>query len=133
MLFCLVSVVCLVAGCEDDEINAPVSPCKGLISITDINGNVYEVVEIGSQCWMKENLRTTRYRDSTVIIERNYLPPEQFYDNVYLDAWYWAKSDQSEDSIYGKLYTWAAVNSSHGICPSGWHAPSQSEFDTLIN
>ena len=91
--------------------------------VVDVEGNFYRTVRIGEQCWMAENLRTTKYANGTSITG--------VYDN---GATYLAN--------YGKVYTWAAVmngasssNSNpsgvQGVCPNGWHIPSESEWQEL--
>jgi len=89
-------------------------------TVTDYDGNVYETVTIGSQTWTKENLRSIHYADGTLI--------EEVY--VYDD-------NESNAAIFGRLYTWNAVSNTgksvQGICPEGWHIPSKSECETLID
>ncbi len=102
----------------------------GCGTVTDIDGNVYQTVTIGTQCWMKENLKTTRYRDGTAI------------PNV-TDSLAWAinttgayshyNNNSANNSTYGKLYNWYAVSNSKNICPIGWHVPSDTEWSTLVN
>ena len=109
----------------------------GIDSIIDYDGNIYHTVEIGQQCWMKENLRTTHYEDGTVIpigaitsetVAYRYEPGGSFL-NV---------------PTFGYLYNWAAVmhgtassntnpSEVQGICPSGWHVPSYAEWMQLTN
>lgn len=91
-------------------------------TVTDFDGNVYETVTIGTQTWMKENLRSQHYADGTPIDEA------YAYDD-----------NESNVTVYGRLYTWAAVmatgksTNSQGICPDGWHVPSKAECETLID
>ncbi|TVQ13844.1 MAG: hypothetical protein EA361_09080 [Bacteroidetes bacterium] len=96
-------------------------------TVTDIDGNVYTTIEIGDQIWMAENLRTTRYADGTII------SGAYAYDN----------SDENADN-YGKLYTWEAVmggstssdenpSGVQGVCPAGWHVPSDAEWTQLTD
>lgn len=94
--------------------------------ITDIAGNIYHTIKIGSQIWMKENLRTDKFNDNSSI------------PLVTVDA-LWKNSDSAYcwwgnnvDSIYGCLYNWKAVNTGK-LCPDGWHVPSFAEVETLIN
>ena len=105
--------------------------------VTDIDGNVYKTVKLGNQVWMAENLRTTRYADGTPIP----LGTESSYDVAYR---YYPDDNSANVSDYGYLYNWAAVmNGSasseanpsgvQGICPDGWHVPSDAEWTELTN
>ncbi len=96
-------------------------------TVTDIDGNVYSTVQIGEQVWMSENLRTTRYADGTTI------SGAFSYDNSPENA-----------ANYGKLYTWEAVmggsessdenpSGVQGVCPNGWHVPSDAEWTQLTD
>jgi uncharacterized protein (TIGR02145 family) len=96
--------------------------------VADIDGNVYHIVTIGSQVWMAENLRTTRYNDDTFIPKITVNQP--WYMSIS-GASCWYNNDSSAFEIpYGKLYNWYAVNSGK-LCPTGWHVPSDSEWKTL--
>ena len=106
-------------------------PCPGTPTVTDYDGNIYNTVKIGNQCWMKENLRTTHYADGTTIITDNYCSSTEAYYDAPVSS-----------SIYGYLYNWKAVmhNSSsspanpsgvQGVCPTGWHVPSNVEWSQL--
>jgi len=86
-------------------------------TVTDIDGNVYNTVTIGSQVWMAENLKVTKYRNGDVIGLRQ---------SAYND-------NESNVATYGRLYEWNAVNDSRGISPAGWHVPSDAEWTVLIN
>ncbi len=112
-------------------------PCPGAATVTDIDNNVYNTVQIGIQCWMKENLRTTRYFNGTSI------PMGSTYSNTEPYRYY-PNNDQSNVSTYGYLYNWKAVMGSsssssanpsgvQGICPTGWHVPSDAEWTQLTN
>ena len=101
--------------------------------VTDLDGNIYNTVKIGKQCWMKENLRTKHYPDGTSISESygTLSTSVGYYYHIYNNADY--------DITYGLLYNWpAAMNNSNvsgarGICPQGWHIPRKTEYNTLIN
>jgi uncharacterized protein (TIGR02145 family) len=98
-------------------------------TIKDIENNVYKVVQIGTQVWMAENLRTTKYNDNANI--------PLVTDN---DAWYylktpgycWYDNETSNKFIYGALYNWYTVNTGK-LCPTGWHVPTDAEWTTLEN
>ncbi len=113
------------------------------LSIKDIDGNWYNVVKIGNQFWLKENLKTTHYADGTAILDGS----EIAYLNVNDKYWMIPTDVIDKDSYvdtYGLLYTWSAAingfvgsNSNpsniQGVCPDGWHIPSDSEWDELAD
>jgi uncharacterized protein (TIGR02145 family) len=96
--------------------------------VKDIDGNWYNVVQIGNQCWMAENLKTTKYRNGDTIPTNlsnaswstNSSGAYAIYNNAVVN-----------DSIYGKLYNGYAVADPRGLCPTGWHVPSDAEWQTL--
>lgn len=111
-------------------------PCPGIPTITDIDGNIYNTIQIGQQCWMKENLRTTRYADNRIIPVGINTPSET-------DPFrYPPANNEGNVSTLGYLYNWAAVmygapsstsnpSGVQGICPTGWHVPSDVEWIQL--
>ena len=103
--------------------------CNGLTNIT-YNGHTYELVEIGGQCWFKENLQTRTYRDGTPI---NYPGTDNIvWANDTIGAYSWYDNDStSYASTYGALYNWYAVDNSAGLCPTGWHVPSDAQWTVL--
>lgn len=114
------------------------APCLGSETLTDIDGNVYNTVQIGSQCWMKENLRATKYANGT---------PISVGDDSYstsIACYYYPDNDAGNVTDYGLLYNWkAAMGGSsssvsnpsgvQGICPIGWHLPSAAEWSQLVS
>jgi len=103
----------------------------GQCTITDIDGNVYNTVKIGSQLWMAQNLRTTRYNDGTTIPN---VTNTNTWINLTTDARCTLNNVSEIDSIViiGRLYNWYAVNTGK-ICPTGCHVPSDAEWTTLQN
>lgn len=104
------------------------APCAGMPTITDIDGNIYNTVQIGSQCWMKENLNIgTRIAGATNQTENGVIE-KYCYDD-----------DESNCDIYGGLYQWdemmqnVAIAGTQGICPQGWHLPTDEEWTTLTS
>lgn len=97
-------------------------------TVSDVDGNVYNVVTIGNQCWMKENLRTTKYRNGNTI-------PGNLNDSIWKATTSGAQADYNNDSansaVYGKLYNWYAIADTAGLCPVGWHIPSDAEWNDL--
>ena len=112
-------------------------PCAGAPTVTDIDGHVYNTVKLGNQCWMASNLRTTRYADGTLIAPGS--------GNSTTTAYRYTP-DNNEEYLptYGYLYNWLAVmhgsgsssanpSGVQGICPNGWHVPSNAEWSQLTN
>jgi uncharacterized protein (TIGR02145 family) len=96
-------------------------------TVRDIEGNEYKTVTIGSQVWMAENLKTTRYNDGTII------PMVTNYDSWASQtspAYCWYNNDSTNKEAYGAMYNWYAVNTSK-LCPKGWHVPADSEWLSL--
>jgi uncharacterized protein (TIGR02145 family) len=98
-------------------------------TVTDIDGNIYNVVSIGGQCWMKENLKTSRYRDGSNI---SYLAQEFPYNWSYATGGgYTIGKEAGYVATYGRLYNGYAIADARQVCPTGWHVPSDNEWATL--
>ena len=91
--------------------------CTDTPIVVDIDGNAYNTIQIGTQCWMMENLRTSRYKNG-LNIQGNHF--------VYAN-------DTANKYLYGNLYDHHAVNVAHGLCPEGWRVPTTAEWNLLIN
>ena len=99
-------------------------------TVTDIDGNVYNTVSIGTQVWMAENLKTTHYRNG-----------EPIPTGLSNEAWFATgagayaiyENTAANNTAYGKLYNWFAVVDSRNLAPAGWHVPSFSETVTLTS
>jgi uncharacterized protein (TIGR02145 family) len=98
-----------------------------ITSITDFDGNAYQTVNIGSQVWMKENLRTTKYRYGLAIPNVTNLTD---WANASSGAYCWYDNDIANESIYGALYNWNTVSTGN-LCPVGWHVPTDDEWTAL--
>jgi len=97
--------------------------------ITDVDGNIYNTIWINNKQWMKENLKTTKYNDDTPIPNiTSIIEWNQLTTGTY--AWYNNDEGTYKDP-YGGLYNWYAVETGK-LCPSGWHVPSNSEYNNLI-
>jgi len=97
-------------------------------SVTDIEGNVYKTIQIGSRKWMAENLKTTKYNDGTEITE---VKDIYSWDNLDTSAYSWFLNDKEKyGSTYGALYNWHAVNTGK-LCPEGWHVSSVADWTTI--
>jgi uncharacterized protein (TIGR02145 family) len=100
-------------------------------TVTDIDGNVYPTIIIGEQEWMVENLKTTRYRNGTAIEYPGTDDPA--WQNNTTGAYAWYDNDIAWKESYGALYNWHAVNNVNGLCPTGWHVPSDAEWTELVD
>jgi uncharacterized protein (TIGR02145 family) len=104
------------------------NPNKTYGSLSDIDGNIYKTIEIGTQTWMAENLKATKYNDGTAI------PPvtdNKTWSNMTTPCYCWYNNDEvTYKNTYGALYNWYAVNTGT-LCPTGWHVPSNAEWHNL--
>mgnify|MGYP000874245076 FL=1 len=119
------TLVILTAGCEkgsnnDDDDSGP--------KITDIDGNEYKIVTIGSQIWMAGNLKTTKYSNGDPISNVTNVSE---WSSLSTGAYANYGNDANNGKTYGRLYNWYAVTDSRNICPTGWHVPSHAEWTTL--
>ncbi len=103
--------------------------CPGQPTVTDVDGNTYNTVQIGTQCWMKENLKTTKYRNGTNITFPG--TNNTAWQTNTAGAYAWPMNDIGWKSAYGALYNWYAVTNANGICPDGWHTPTNDEWTVL--
>ncbi len=96
--------------------------------VKDGDGNIYQTVTIGTQIWLKENLKTTRYNDGTDI---SLITDQTEWKNAISAAYCWYDNDITNKDPFGALYNWYAVNTGK-LCPKGWHVPSESEWTELV-
>lgn len=97
--------------------------------VTDIDGNVYPTVLNGNRNWMAANLKTTRYRDGSLI---EHMSDDAEWSGLHTTgAWANYDNDSDNDGIYGKLYNWYAVFDNRGLCPVGWSVPTKEDWETL--
>lgn len=99
------------------------------LTVTDIDGNIYKTVTIGTQVWMVENLKVTKYRNGDPILN---ISDDAAWNVLTTGAYCWYKNDVTNKAPYGALYNWYAVDDSRKITPIGWHVPSLEEWTTLI-
>lgn len=100
-------------------------------TLTDIDGNSYKTIIIGTQTWMAENLRTTKYSNGDFIGTTS--PATKDISAESTPKYQWPNAgNESTTAIYGRLYTWYALADDRKICPTGWHIPSDTEWTTLI-
>jgi uncharacterized protein (TIGR02145 family) len=98
------------------------------VVVNDIDGNVYKTVKIGTQTWMAENLKTTKYSDSTSI---SLAELDFIWAGLTIPAYCWYNNDSIvSKNASGALYNWYAVNTNK-LCPTGWHVPTDMEWEIL--
>ena len=99
-------------------------------TLTDIDGKSYKTILIGSQTWMAENLKTSKFNDGTSI---PLVTSNADWTNLVTPAYCWFNNNDSLfESIYGAYYNWFAVSTGK-LCPTGWHVPDDSEWQILVD
>lgn len=99
-----------------------------LTLVEDVEGNEYSTVKIGDQIWMAENLKTTKFADDSEI---TYVEETAAWTSLDGPAYCWYETNPTTNKdLYGGLYNWYAA-STDGICPTGWHVPTDEEFTKL--
>ncbi|MCP4179587.1 MAG: hypothetical protein GY756_17650 [bacterium] len=101
------------------------------LTLTDIDGNNYNTVQIGTQIWMAENLKTTKYTNGDII------PNGKGAGDISAETnpkyWFAYNDDLNNVSTYGRLYTWHTASDSRNICPVNWHVPTNNEWTIMEN
>ncbi len=96
--------------------------------LTDFDGNIYDMITIGTQVWMKQNLKTTHYNDGEAIPN---VTNNNIWSTMATGAYAWYNNDKVNwGDTYGALYNWFTVGTGK-LCPSGWHVPTDAEWTTL--
>jgi uncharacterized protein (TIGR02145 family)/gliding motility-associated-like protein len=125
-----------------DEINklylGEGAPCSGMATVKDIDGNTYNTVQIGRQCWTKENLKVSKYNDGSIIPLDNSGSmagngPGQTWSTRTTGARTVYGHDINNLYAHGFLYNGYAASDLRNICPSGWHVPTDDEWTTLTD
>lgn len=134
------TVITSVAGSQNSAgnivlCNSAIQACPGGPStVTDVDGNLYHVVSIGNQCWLKENLRVTKYSNGDTIglaVSPNSGPYGGSYP-VYPYGTYVTSSFSAVDSTFGKYYNVITVNDPRDVCPTGWHVATMHDYRVMI-
>ena len=110
--------------------NAIFNPVLSYGSVTDIDGNIYKTITLGTQTWMAENLRTTRYRNGDTLPE---VTGNSSWKNLTTGAYcnYENTTDLDKIVTFGRLYNWFAVSDSRNLAPAGWHVATDADWMTL--
>ena len=108
---------------------------EALEVVKDIDNNKYDIITIGTQTWMAENLKTTRYNDGTLIPLITDNTPWGNASTNKSPGYCWYNNESSNLISYGALYNWYAINTTtngnKNVCPTGWHVPTDGEWTTL--
>jgi uncharacterized protein (TIGR02145 family) len=104
--------------------NISVTGCGGQTSLT-YDGRTYDLVEIGGQCWFADNLATDQYRNGDPIPTGL---DNATWQNTTAGSFTIYNNDLANDVTYGKLYNWYTTVDSRGLCPTGWHVPTDCEW-----
>lgn len=145
------TAILFIQRTDIDEFQLPSDLGDETGTVSDIDGNVYQTIKIGRQWWMAENLKTLRYHNGDPI---PYIESSTKWKNtqsggytIYPPDGYtiiWPEPDPNSKvrgidsydemvSLYGILYNWYAVDDPRGLCPEGWHVPTEDEWSELEN
>lgn len=126
--FCIGLAFLLLVGCKKEKSENHGNLHEEALTVTDIDGNIYSTIKIGTQLWLVENLRTTKYRngDPIPVIKAN-----EEWSNSKDGAFCYYENDESFGNSNGLLYNWYVINDSRGIAPKGWHVPTNEEWKVL--
>lgn len=124
LVFMGIALLFSVSNCKTEEAEVPEKKY-----VVDIDGNQYEMVQIGQQTWMAENLRVTRFRDGKELLN----PAQDIeWGGTGGPAYCNYNRDEKLAKVYGRLYNGAALYRGE-LCPEGWHVPSTAEWTELID
>ncbi|HEX3006203.1 MAG TPA: fibrobacter succinogenes major paralogous domain-containing protein [Bacteroidales bacterium] len=138
ILFLVSCAFILVTACHKDKEEVNPGKSSAVFNPTLIYGTVkdkdsitYKTIKIGSQTWMAENLRTTRYNDGSMITD---VTDNSLWKNTNAGAYCTYNNTKNSDSIatFGRLYNWYAVNTGK-LAPKGWHVPTSTDWIMLID
>lgn len=121
LLFLIATILLLVTGCKKD---------KDDITVTDIDGNVYNTVTIGTQVWIKSNLKVTKLNDGSNIqlVENN-----QTWTGLKTPGYCWYSNNEAQyKNIFGAFYNFYTVKTGK-LCPAGWHVPTDNDWTALTD
>jgi len=123
-------LLCMLVGlgCRQDEPVPPVDPVNVLLM--DIDGNEYRTQWVGGRLWMAENLRVERFANGDPIMQ---VQDASVWIGLSEAAWAWANDSSALDTVFGKWYNHFAVSDPRGLCPNGWHVPTDAEWTALAN
>lgn len=130
-------IIVILFSCKKEESDFPTiapavfNPKFTYATMTDVDGNIYKTITIGTQTWMAENLRTTKYNDNSPIPN---VTESSDWTNLRTGAYCNYNNTSNTNAIvtFGRLYNWMAVNTGK-LAPKGWHVPTNEEWTILSN
>jgi uncharacterized protein (TIGR02145 family) len=130
IIACII-LVCFTNCKKDEDKKADFIPLPPVNGVMDVDGNVYDTLTIGTQVWMKQNLRVEHYRNGDTIGTTS--PATLDISGEDNPKYQWVY-DGNTDFVptYGRLYTWFTATDSRQICPTGWHVPNNTDWTKLM-
>ncbi len=125
LLSIVILLFSLVTACDKTDDTGGDFPSAG--TVKDADGNVYNTVKIGTQVWMVDNLKTTKYNDGKAIPN---VTDNSEWGNLTKGAYCNFDNLESNAKIAGRLYNWYAVNTGK-LAPEGWHVPTEEDWTIL--
>ena len=144
-IFTLMLILFIISCTKDEKDNNPDAQTNGKTTavfnpnvsygtLTDQEGNTYKTVVIGTQTWMAENLRTSKYRNGELIETTNPSTKDITSENSPKYQWTFDFNiGENNLATYGRMYTWYSATDSRNIAPSGWHVPTNRDWQTLYD
>ncbi len=129
-LFSAILLMLTLVGCVKPTPEPEPEPTPTSTTLTDIDGNIYDVVSIGTQAWMNKNLNVSKYKNGDIIPQ---VEDRTQWLNLNTGAWCYYDNKVANGGIYGKLYNWYAIIDPRGIAPAGYHIPTIEEWTKLTN
>jgi uncharacterized protein (TIGR02145 family) len=127
-LIILIISLCIFNSCKKDKSAPPAVATIGA-TVTDIDGNDYNTVILGTQTWMAENLKVLHYNNGEPVPN---VTDNTQWSNLATGAFCWYSNDETQyKNIYGAMYNYYAVSDVRNICPANWRIPTQSDWITL--
>jgi uncharacterized protein (TIGR02145 family) len=121
-----------IVGCEKNPVDTPDDPKPANNTVKDHEGHTYKTVKIGEQTWMAENLQVVTYRNGDSIGTTNPITLDLTQMGTTLKYQWPCQGDEAFVPTFGRLYTWDAVTDPRGVCPSGFHVPTDFEMAVLV-
>ncbi|MFM8959132.1 MAG: fibrobacter succinogenes major paralogous domain-containing protein [Bacteroidota bacterium] len=128
--FLLLLMGVALGSCRKETLDLTFKACPGVATVTDVEGNSYRTTQIGAQCWMRENLRTEKYRNGQGV---DWVEGDSAWLRTSVGAYVYYNNNELNVEDYGVLYNQFAATDPRGLCPSGWRVPTDADWSELDN